>query len=531
MAERTRPASAFLGAPAFLTLVPLAAHALLSPLGFNPTDDGFVLAYSRRILLGQVPHRDFIMIRPALSPLLHAPLVRWAGENTYLLSRLVVWLELAAIAWLWIGIIERLAARPWGPRARLILALIAFAATACEFPIMAWHTIDGLFLASAGLALCVRDGSRAKLVGYSLTGLACLCKQSFVFAGPLAALVLGDAKRPRLWIAMLAPGLLYAAWAGAVGALPDAVLQLTSQTGLLTSGLLGYLRWEVWIGALAGVAATRLGGKGRDERAGHRVSLAFAVLSLLGLSIGLATGTALRASFALFGLAGAATLARPSDRPWRKAGLIVLIVAWSSSISVGYNYPGLAGGALMTLLLARVARRPETCGRWAAAGAIAALLVVLGCFGWARTHHIYREDIAPRLTMALDGVLPGARGVRTNPNTYRFLAELEQGTKVALRFGKSYAILPDCPGWWVEARQANPLPIDWAQEIELKRPELMDRVIRALDAGRDTNIVIVSKAEARSLPKLYRLGHYDAVEHVRQRFTKIAESDLFELYR
>src|SRR5206468_857052 len=277
MAERTRPASAFLGAPAFLTLVPLAAHALLSPLGFNPTDDGFVLAYSRRILLGQVPHRDFIMIRPALSPLLHAPLVR-----------------------------------------------------------------------------------------YSLTGPACLCKQSFVFAGPLAALVLGDAKRPRLWIAMLAPGLLYAAWAGAVGALPDAVLQLTSQTGLLTSGLLGYLRWEVWIGALAGVAATRLGGKGRDERAGHRVSLAFAVLSLLGLSIGLATGTALRASFALFGLAGAATLARPSDRPWRKAGLIVLIVAWSSSISVGYNYPGLAGGALVTLLLARVARGPETCGRWAA---------------------------------------------------------------------------------------------------------------------------------------------------------------------
>src|SRR5437773_558143 len=180
MAERTRAASALLASLAFLTLVPLAAHLLLSPLGFNPTDDGFVLAYSRRILLGQIPHRDFIMIRPALSPLLHAPLVYWAGENVYLLSRLVVWLELAAIAWLWIGIIERVTAGPLGVRARFFVGLISFAATACEFPIMAWHTIDGLLLVSAGLALCVRDGSRAKLAGYSLMGLACLCKQSFV---------------------------------------------------------------------------------------------------------------------------------------------------------------------------------------------------------------------------------------------------------------------------------------------------------------------------------------------------------------
>ncbi len=35
------------------------AHVLLSDLGFNPTDDGFVLARSRRIAAGEIPHDAF----------------------------------------------------------------------------------------------------------------------------------------------------------------------------------------------------------------------------------------------------------------------------------------------------------------------------------------------------------------------------------------------------------------------------------------------------------------------------------------
>jgi hypothetical protein len=44
--------------------VAAAAHLLYSSLGLNPTDDGFTLAYARRILDGQIPHRDFVIIRP-----------------------------------------------------------------------------------------------------------------------------------------------------------------------------------------------------------------------------------------------------------------------------------------------------------------------------------------------------------------------------------------------------------------------------------------------------------------------------------
>ena len=60
---------------AFLFIVPTIAHIAFSWIGFNPTDDGFTLAYSRRLLDGQIPHKDFIIIRPILSPLLHTPIV------------------------------------------------------------------------------------------------------------------------------------------------------------------------------------------------------------------------------------------------------------------------------------------------------------------------------------------------------------------------------------------------------------------------------------------------------------------------
>ena len=74
----------------FLVLVSLLSHLSFSWMGFTPTDEGFTLAHSRRILDGQVPHRDFIIIRPFISPLLHVPEVFFGGDYTLWLSRLFV---------------------------------------------------------------------------------------------------------------------------------------------------------------------------------------------------------------------------------------------------------------------------------------------------------------------------------------------------------------------------------------------------------------------------------------------------------
>ena len=63
----------------FLTLLLFAGTVILYTLmgiipseGFNPSDDGVILAQSYRLLQGQIPHLDFISIRPIGSAVFHS---------------------------------------------------------------------------------------------------------------------------------------------------------------------------------------------------------------------------------------------------------------------------------------------------------------------------------------------------------------------------------------------------------------------------------------------------------------------------
>ena len=161
-----QPASrAHLSQPIIVALLvtmglPLVCHFAFSCLGFNPTDDGFTLAYSRRLLDGQLPHRDFIIIRPPLSPVLHMPIVWFGGEYTFWLSRLVYWLMCGCMAWIWVDIASRMSRRSLNPMETVYGGCLAFMLLANQTPVMAWHTQDGLFLASIGVWIRIAGQGR-----------------------------------------------------------------------------------------------------------------------------------------------------------------------------------------------------------------------------------------------------------------------------------------------------------------------------------------------------------------------------------
>src|SRR5690349_11471336 len=110
----------------FLALAPLVTHLAFSWIGFNPTDDGFVLAYGRRLLDGQVPHRDFITIRPVGSALLHLPELWLGGDRVLAASRLTWWCELAFVAWIWVALLGRTLAVELGVVERSALRVLVF---------------------------------------------------------------------------------------------------------------------------------------------------------------------------------------------------------------------------------------------------------------------------------------------------------------------------------------------------------------------------------------------------------------------
>ncbi len=536
----------------FLIIVPITAHLLFSKLGFNPTDDGFTLAYSRRIIEGQIPHRDFIIIRPFLSPLLHVPVVLLGGNYTYLLSRFFVWFQFATMAWAGVYIIQKGLRLSFSNFEKIAIALISLAVSAHTFRIMAWHTIDGLFFISIGLVLCLNERHPWKMVGYILIGLAYLCKQNFIFMAPLTILILGDWRRIKYWLAILMPGILYVAFLSIMGALPDAILQLTSQRDLLTYGFITYNQPKLLLILLLGYFSARLIIGSAHVNIPIRntfkewiglLTLSAFLLSAISM-IFITSRYILASSYGLFSLVIGVMgcfLIENGDKPrgFIRLAIIFLVMAWSASISIGWPYPDLASGQLVALILAFalpiLKRNLEglNLGYIYVSGLVFFLSLVLMSFGIARRQHVFRDQPAIKLTERLDSVLPGGKGISTNQNTYDFLVDLREAIKLSKDFGKTYAIIPDCAGWWVKSQQVNPLPIDWVQGVELNKPVLISRVIQDLESLRNTNIVIVQKVEAKKLRDGFiPFDHeFAVVEYVRDNFVKVYETSLFELYK
>jgi hypothetical protein len=529
----------------FLAFVPFVAHRAFSWMGFNPTDDGFVLAYGRRLLDGQVPHRDFISIRPVGSPLLHLPELLLAGDFALHASRFVWWCELALVAWIWVALLAKLLDVELAPRERLALRLLAVMLSAHVAPPRAWHTVDGIALASIGMSLATSTRPWAKVAGYVVVGAAGLCKQNFAVLPPVVLAALGDWRRPRYWLAAVGPGVLYVLVVSALGGWPDLVVQLGAQHDLVVGGVVAYASYPAMLGIAWGALVgwlPRLAGRHRLLAAGPgALAVLLAPIGLFTTAIsGSYTHYARVSAFVLFGVAlgRASALASSRNVVATRTAVLVLALAWASSVSLGYRTPAYASGILATLILlldypaVAVSGSSRRERRWMPLAALTALTAV--GFVAARTQVIYREQEAARLERPLGDVFPGGDGIWTNPRTHAFLADLSAAVDLARARGRPYAIVPDFPGYWAAARQANPLPIDWPQSIELRDPVSAGRVTRSLEEGRGRMLVLVQKVRAdtiaTALVPLTGEAPYPIVRAVRASFTKIGETEFFEIY-
>ncbi len=538
----------------FLLATSLLAHWHFSRLGYNPTDDGVILAYGRRLLLGQVPYRDFVAIYMLGSAALHAPVVQWGGSHMYLISRFVVWFELATIALCWTWVTGRLVGAGRDPLTTVLIAAVAFVLGAHYFPIMAWHTIDGLFLSGLGLALCQGRSRTARDAGYLLIGAAFVCRQNYLPLLPVAIVLHGDLGRLRAWAAGSAPGLCYFALLACTSALPDAVMQLTTHTDLLSAGFERYLweyatAWGLALGYAVSLVLHRAqplasgAGPGRPPPWDEVVAMLAVFAALAACAWAMTKGRFLGApSFGIFGMAMGAALVfvmeQGASRGRAAAGALVVTGAWCASISIGYNTPALASGMCAGYLLWLVRLAPAARGLARSASRSPALYALLAAgalvaFVAAREKFVYLDRPADELTFRLDGILPGGEGLLTNQNTYSFLLDLNQAISQAN--GQRYAILPDCAGYWAQSSQANPLPSDWPQSVMLGRPELLSRFNQALDRQRGSLTILVQKVQAEPLAggfaPLPDGPTYAVTGYVRRTFGKVGETRFFDIYR
>jgi len=531
--------------------IAITAHLLLSRLGFSPTDDGFILAQSRRLLAGQVPHRDFISVRPVGSAALHTADLILGGGRTFLVSRLIYWIEAALICWCWLEITLRRVPGRLGFWDLAPLIPLAFMLSTHAFPPMAWHTVDGVWLASLGFLVCQNPARGWRLAGYFLVGAAVTCKQNFLPILPLAAVVNGDLRHPPAWLALAAPLLLYIIGLTALGAGADMRQQLFALTDLTSSGLKHYIAPLGWptgliIGAAAGAAIAFGAGSGERPPRSLGVWLGLLVLAAALTTIGWTLDAPRflyidRMCFTLLGcLCGfmLASVRTPALATMLPASTFLAVLAWCSGISLGYQTPAHVAGPMGIALLVPVRSHLGGDGRTGSRVAASLLLWIVVAVVWthwwsARHDHIYNEATAPLLTQRLDDVFPGGAGIVTNANTHAVLSELHD--VVAGLNGRSYAIVVDLPGWWAHSPQLNPLPTDWPQGIELCTEQLQARLSARALALRGRTVFIVQKVQMTTLADgLYRLDdgnlYYGAAAWIRRNFRKASEGRFWDVY-
>ena len=443
-----------------MLVLAVAAHLLFSGYGFNPTDEGFILGYSKRVLNGEIPHSDFISIRPALSAYLHTLDFTFGTERLFYNSRLIAWLMLSMSIGIWLFV---LATKIQSRVTTIVIGVISFLVVTHDYPVMAWHTIDGIFLCSLGYLALKSEKPGWAIIGSILLGAAYLCKQNFLLAGPVF-IFFHAPKKFKALIAWLLPGALYWLMIKVYGASAEMFDQFKTETSLLKTGIWQYISSPyLWLGVLAGIGHWALS---------KWQSKATQILWLLGVTAFL--GYALHEGAADFGpvflLTGMAlTFFLVNQEIKFSTTVCGLFLAWSASISIGLNSPVLAATPIALLVFTPLLKRLHIFVQFAVVAVLA--------FGYwqGRAFHTYRDVPYERMTQNLSELNLGLDGIKTNERTFGLLKELDGLSN------EKIIVLPYSGAFWASQKKSNPISSHWTSGIELANPALKKRVIDEVD--------------------------------------------------
>jgi hypothetical protein len=502
----------------FILLLACICHFLFSPLGFNPTDEGFVLSASERVLHGQIPHVDFSSVRPLGYAYLHIPELLISHTWLFLVSRFVFWLETILIAFLWIRFCERIAygGKRLDARSFYLLAVTAFIFNVHYFPCSVLHTIDGLLCCIIGLN-CIAAGKRQSLAGFFLVGFAALCKQNYLIVLPAALLLFNRNNFFRNLLAGLLPLAAYITFIALHHGLNDLIVQLTGHNELLEVGIKKYvLNYFFYLGILSVVAMRKL-------KLPHTlfISAILGILSVLMLT-GHYHGSM---SFMLTGILAAEWI-YTVDKKIKLLILTTALFGWCVSISVGYNTPALfAGGCLSLLIMIASLEKKNVYAGYS----LIWMGLLAGLFYFVRTHYIYRDAVSSRLTYSLSGIVEGANGIYTNRNTYSVLKELDSLKKVKA----SLIAIPDFTTCNILHAHLSPVKTEWPNKTEIPNRYILSKVLSGLQNRNP--VFAIPKYQTALLKdgfiKLPKMGYdYPIVAYVKQHYRKTGTTKYFELY-
>jgi hypothetical protein len=503
----------------FACVVAFVSHILFSKYGFNPTDEGFILHISNSLLHHQVPHADFISIRPVGSAILHIPEL-FFKDNLFLVSRFIFWLEQISIAILWYLFLERAFEIKISNNTKYAYIILIYIFNIHYFPAMALHTIDAIFCSIVGLYI-ISSNLKYSYLGFFFIGYAALCKQNFLAFAPLSILLFNQKKYIQTILFACMPILLYILYLYQHNALTDFIEQISAKNNLLEVGIISYFSNYVFIVAfiIYGIIyAIQIHKK-------YTIALIFIIYISL-LCSNHYTG---KYSFIIMSVLLIELLLKIiTTKKNIKIYLTALSLAWCVSISIGYHTPALVVGACMSVLFMQYHKIIEQNKN---TFYLLTLLSILS-FIYVRYNNIYREQKAKQLTYNLTNIVDGANGIYTNKNTYLVLKELQQIKKER----KNIEVVPDFTACQIYQSNQSIININWANITETTDENITNKLINNILANNRNSIFAIPKYQTAWLHKGFikqknEGKNYPIVKFIKEKYILIAETKYFLLYQ
>jgi len=426
---------------------------------------------SNKIIYGENPHKDFITIRPVASSVLALYSFLPIFETVQLLiTRIICTLELVSIVWMWIQIVLRFRPSKISTLFIVTATIIATTVSIHDFPLMAWHTIDGIFFCSLAFLFRTKQfqnpSNHSLFFSYVFFGIAVLCKQSFAPMVFASLIVLQDYKRIIPYIGILFFPFIYVLWIASNGGMIDLFYQLTAQSKILGVGFKRYILDFWWIGGVfLGVCLGYLQNillEPKRKVINLITLLAIVLLFFLDLTLG---NNLSKSSVLLFGVLIPFTIRAFLEKKDTTILLTLFtVLAWSSALSIGYSFPSLISAGMILVFFLEL--QIEVFQNWKSSIlCILCVISFLTAFVYVRTNKIYREQPATNLTYPLGEVMHNGNGIYTNERTFSFMKDVQ-----SIRNSYNRAIVlfaPDMAGLYSSIQHRHPTISTWSRNLEL----------------------------------------------------------------
>lgn len=566
-----------------ITIVILISINYAGTEGLNPSDDGVVLAQSWRLLQGEIPHQDFISIRPVGSGVLHTInfLFPFPLEIT---ARYFVLFQFFIITVCWVQFFRLNSTfkhnLPISYQASILF--IAWMIGLYNYNLFSWTTIDAIFWASIGLYMVKRGlNNRRKLIpiaiGLFAFVMSALSRQTFallcIFGWVWTAYAL---YRQKAWKTVIiaaifgaTPILAYAIVIALNNAGGAFIQQLTGRSQFYEPAIRQY--WDMFkadqlLYVHIGIILFSIGA-GIMRKSSHRIRAKLASLPTLRTLFIAETFLvvyflyATLRHFLTFEMENFAVpflgfwilldmlmlnlLVQENRMKHLLPGWAALLTAWVSSISLGCQTPVFAMGILTTSILWLFLKKYQDVlllkQKWLRIF-LPALAIAVGVISIKSQQEVnYRDVGKSSQTHNLNDINPVFGNIMTNENTFKYFKEADSIISSLQKQDFPFSIMPDNAILYPLYRIHNPLSIDWAQAGEMVMQKDTGGIdmndpfnLHVLYRSNEQAIFVVQKFASKSLKKGFiplNDWAYLYFKIIKEDCKMIYETEYFEIYQ